>query len=44
MQDRQLRADVLFIRTQLTIRADSLSSAQPGNSATIVNRDLTCRV
>jgi len=28
IQDRQLRADVLFIRTQLTIRADGFSSAQ----------------
>jgi hypothetical protein len=29
-QDRQLRADVLFIRAQLTIRADGPPSAQAG--------------
>jgi len=34
IQDRQLRADVLFIPTQFTIRADGFSSAQYRNSAT----------
>jgi len=34
IQDRQSRADVLFIRAQLTIRADSFSFAQHRNSAT----------
>jgi len=35
MQDRQLRADVFFIRAQLTIRADSSSSAQYLNPGTM---------
>jgi hypothetical protein len=34
IQDRQLRADVLFIRAQLTIRADGFSSAQHCDVAT----------
>ena len=34
IQDRRLRADVLFIRTQSVIRADVFSSAQNRNSAT----------
>jgi len=34
IQDRRLRADVLFIRAQSTIRADGSSSAQHRNSAT----------
>jgi hypothetical protein len=35
IQDRQLRADVLFIRAQSAIRADGFSSAQYRNSATM---------
>jgi hypothetical protein len=34
IQDCRLRADVLFIRAQSTIRADGFSSAQHRNSAT----------
>ncbi|TAK71619.1 MAG: hypothetical protein EPO19_04050 [Betaproteobacteria bacterium] len=34
IQDRRLRADVLFIRAQSAIRADGFSSAQQRNSAT----------
>ncbi|MBI5909813.1 MAG: hypothetical protein HY848_07665 [Betaproteobacteria bacterium] len=34
IQDRRLRADVLFIRAQSAIRADGFSSAQNRNSAT----------
>ncbi|MBI5910863.1 MAG: hypothetical protein HY848_13035 [Betaproteobacteria bacterium] len=34
IQDRRLRADVLFIRAQSTIRADDFSSAQYCNSGT----------
>jgi hypothetical protein len=33
IQDRRLRADVLFIRAQSAIRADGFSSAQHRNSA-----------
>jgi hypothetical protein len=33
IQDRRLRADVLFIRAQSVIRADSFSSAQCRGSA-----------
>jgi hypothetical protein len=33
IQDRRLRADVLFIRAQSMIRADSFSSAQHRNPA-----------
>jgi hypothetical protein len=33
IQDRRLRADVLFVRTQSTIRADGFSSAQHRNPA-----------
>ncbi|MBI5912586.1 MAG: hypothetical protein HY848_21860, partial [Betaproteobacteria bacterium] len=33
IQDRRLRADVLFIRAQSTIRVDGFSSAQNCNSA-----------
>jgi transcription elongation factor GreA len=38
IQDRRLRADVLFIRVQSTIRADGFSSAQDRNSATAARR------
>jgi hypothetical protein len=40
IQDRRLRADVLFIRAQSVIRPDGFSSAQHRNSATAGGRDL----
>jgi hypothetical protein len=43
IQDRQLRADVLFIRAQLTIRADGFSSAQH-STLQLQERDLSRHV
>jgi hypothetical protein len=44
IQDRRLRADVLFIRVQSVIRADGFSSAQQAQRRNNVGRDLSRHV